>query len=237
MHQHVSRVCIHLRFVNTYRRNRKLRASNVNVVNYVLILTFFSLILGSLESLEESDVATNGRCTTPRLQPPKKETSGTPYRNNRFGFRQANAIRPASVGLQPKINDFDNIINNNMNNNTNNYKLTNNLNTNNKRRSKSASATSRLTTLLSSNGSSAHQQHQQQLEFEHHKYQNPKINAFNPEYVRSNNQTSNASMNSHLHYQHHQQQKQYSNLTQQQQQPQYQHYTTVIDSELHTNKM
>lgn len=39
----------------------------------------------------------NGR-TTPRLTPPRKESTGGPYRSIRFGFRQSNAVRPASTG-------------------------------------------------------------------------------------------------------------------------------------------
>ncbi|XP_055601549.1 probable serine/threonine-protein kinase nek3 [Uranotaenia lowii] len=91
--------------------------------------------------------ATTGR-STPRLQPPKKDTYGAPYRSNRFGFRSTNVVRPASAGLQPKtLTDCDkqlHSINNNNNNNNNNHTTNNNNNnvyiTTDKRRSKSASA-------------------------------------------------------------------------------------------------
>lgn len=68
---------------------------------------------GSIDSLTENEQT--GR-TTPRLLPPKKDASGVPYRPNRFGFRQSNIVRPASVGLTPKIAENDcnsNIQNNN----------------------------------------------------------------------------------------------------------------------------
>lgn len=68
---------------------------------------------GSIDSLNENEQT--GR-TTPRLVPPKKDASGVPYRPNRFGFRQANIVRPASAGLTPKIAENDcnsNIKNNN----------------------------------------------------------------------------------------------------------------------------
>ncbi|XP_059615431.1 uncharacterized protein LOC132260991 isoform X3 [Phlebotomus argentipes] len=74
---------------------------------------------GSRDSLDEA--IQTGR-STPRLSAPKKETAGTNYRSTRFGFRQSNAVRPASTGLTPKFADFDS-----------------NSNTTDKRRSKSAS--------------------------------------------------------------------------------------------------
>lgn len=52
--------------------------------------------------------------TTPRLTPPRKESTGAPYRSIRFGFRQANAVRPASTGLGPKVAIFDTVSNNNV---------------------------------------------------------------------------------------------------------------------------
>lgn len=51
--------------------------------------------------------------TTPRLTPPRKESTGAPYRSIRFGFRHANVVRPASTGLNPKITDCDTGPNNN----------------------------------------------------------------------------------------------------------------------------
>ncbi|XP_037045695.1 probable serine/threonine-protein kinase DDB_G0278845 isoform X4 [Bradysia coprophila] len=51
--------------------------------------------------------------TTPRLTPPRKESTGAPYRSIRFGFRQANVVRPASTGLNPKITNCDTAPNNN----------------------------------------------------------------------------------------------------------------------------
>ena len=73
-----------------------------------------------MESINDKNDIT-GR-STPRLLPPKKETSGVQHRTNRFGFRQTNVVRPASAGLTPIIQEFDNsnIINNNNNNNNNN---------------------------------------------------------------------------------------------------------------------
>lgn len=50
--------------------------------------------------------------TTPRLTPPRKESTGAPYRSIRFGFRQANVVRPASTGLNPK--NCDTVSNNNV---------------------------------------------------------------------------------------------------------------------------
>lgn len=98
-----------------------------------------------------------------RLKASKKEQT----RSNRFGFRQANTVRPASVGPLPKHADLDgsdsagtgggvgggrtqfnafeeNIVNNNNNNNTTaNNTTTTTGGDNLKRRSKSASATTR----------------------------------------------------------------------------------------------
>lgn len=71
----------------------------------------FHLFLGSMDSLNENEQVM-GR-TTPRLLPPKKDSSGIPYRPNRFGFRQTNIVRPASVGLTPKITtEYDSSNNN-----------------------------------------------------------------------------------------------------------------------------
>uniref|UniRef100_A0A182PKR8 Uncharacterized protein n=1 Tax=Anopheles epiroticus TaxID=199890 RepID=A0A182PKR8_9DIPT len=100
---------------------------------------------GSIESVDDTGpgrTASTGR-STPRLQPAKKDSHGAPYRSNRFGFRTNNIVRPASVGLQPRVaNDFDKhstITNNNnsihTNNNNNNVYVVND-----KRRSKSASS-------------------------------------------------------------------------------------------------
>lgn len=88
-----------------------------------------------------NDKETTGR-STPRLQPSKRDQiSGVAGRSNRFGFRQ-NTVRPASVGLTPRFNDYDNVNNNSGNTSITN---TNSLSSNgsDKRRSKSASATSR----------------------------------------------------------------------------------------------
>ncbi|XP_058066173.1 uncharacterized protein LOC131215794 [Anopheles bellator] len=91
----------------------------------------------------EDRSSSTGR-STPRLQPAKKDSHGAPYRSNRFGFRTNNIVRPASVGLQPRVaNDLDK---NSNNNNNNNVHPNNNNNNNNvyvvadKRRSKSASS-------------------------------------------------------------------------------------------------
>ncbi|XP_052892575.1 uncharacterized protein LOC128300526 isoform X1 [Anopheles moucheti] len=119
---------------------------------------------GSIESVDDTGGggvgrnASNGR-TTPRLQPAKKDSHGAPYRSNRFGFRTNNIVRPASVGLQPRVaNDFDK-----HSSNTNNNSIhTNNNNNNNvyvvsdKRRSKSASsAASARTTFTPLSGTTA----------------------------------------------------------------------------------
>lgn len=102
---------------------------SVDVVIHSILLLFS---IGSLDSLQNNKLATTGA----RLKPPKKDA----IRSNRFGFRQANTVRPASVGLTPKHGDFDgssaaddaaeNIVNNNASDMV-------------KRRSKSASATTR----------------------------------------------------------------------------------------------
>uniref|UniRef100_A0A182WL66 Uncharacterized protein n=1 Tax=Anopheles minimus TaxID=112268 RepID=A0A182WL66_9DIPT len=120
---------------------------------------------GSIESVDDTSGSTGrntstGR-TTPRLQPAKKDSHGAPYRSNRFGFRTNNIVRPASVGLQPRVaNDFDKHSSNNNNNNNNIH--TNNNNNNNvyvvsdKRRSKSASsAASARTTFTPLTGTTA----------------------------------------------------------------------------------
>lgn len=56
---------------------------------------------------------------TPKLTPPRKESTGAPYRSIRFGFRQTNAVRPASTGLHPTVATFENVSNNNNNNSGN----------------------------------------------------------------------------------------------------------------------
>uniref|UniRef100_A0A182K6M8 Uncharacterized protein n=1 Tax=Anopheles christyi TaxID=43041 RepID=A0A182K6M8_9DIPT len=99
---------------------------------------------GSIESVDETGpvrTASTGR-STPRLQPAKKDSHGAPYRSNRFGFRTNNIVRPASVGLQPRVaNDFDkHSSNNNNNTQTNNNNNNNVYVVNDKRRSKSASS-------------------------------------------------------------------------------------------------
>lgn len=92
-----------------------------------------SILFPGYES--SNDKETIGR-STPRLQPAKRDQiTGAVSRSNRFGFRQ-NTVRPASVGLTPKINDFDNV-----NNNTSAAIA----DAADKRRSKSASATARTT--------------------------------------------------------------------------------------------
>lgn len=55
------------------------------------------------------------RLSTPKLTPPRKESTGGPYRSIRFGFRQANAVRPASTGLNPTVATYENASNNNGN--------------------------------------------------------------------------------------------------------------------------
>ncbi|EAA11104.5 AGAP005803-PA [Anopheles gambiae str. PEST] len=111
---------------------------------------------GSVESVDDTSggvmgpgrtAASTGR-STPRLQPAKKDSNGAPYRSNRFGFRTNNIVRPASVGLQPRVaNDFDkhSSTTTHTNNNNNNIHAHNNNNNNvyvvnDKRRSKSASS-------------------------------------------------------------------------------------------------
>ncbi|XP_053676827.1 mucin-4 [Anopheles nili] len=104
---------------------------------------------GSIESVEDEGGTGAGRNgntgrTTPRLQPPRKDSHGAPYRSNRFGFRSNNIVRPASVGLQPRVaNDLDKQsanINNNNNIHTNNNNNNNVYVVGDKRRSKSASS-------------------------------------------------------------------------------------------------
>lgn len=65
-----------------------------------------------LENNNSDKESATGR-TTPRLQPPKRDQAqvATYARGNRFGFRQ-NVVRPASSGIQPKFNEFDNVNNN-----------------------------------------------------------------------------------------------------------------------------
>lgn len=64
---------------------------------------------GGLDLISDRE---SGR-TTPRLTPPRKESTGGPYRSIRFGFRQANVVRPASTGLNPKMTNCDTVSNNN----------------------------------------------------------------------------------------------------------------------------
>ncbi|XP_062710499.1 serine-rich adhesin for platelets isoform X5 [Aedes albopictus] len=95
--------------------------------------------MGSVDAAADDGTTKATGRSTPRLQPPKKDSHGAPYRNNRFGFRSTNVVRPASAGLQPKtITDYDKQHSNNNNNihttNNNNVYITD------KRRSKSASA-------------------------------------------------------------------------------------------------
>lgn len=114
---------------------------NATVISNPGVDGIFSDKNGNMGSADQADDGTNkatGR-STPRLQPPKKDSHGAPYRNNRFGFRSSNVVRPASAGLQPKtITDYDKQHSNNNNNihttNNNNVYITD------KRRSKSASA-------------------------------------------------------------------------------------------------
>uniref|UniRef100_A0A182NJJ0 Uncharacterized protein n=1 Tax=Anopheles dirus TaxID=7168 RepID=A0A182NJJ0_9DIPT len=152
---------------------------------------------GSVESVDDTggrNASSTGR-STPRLQPPKKDSHGAPYRSNRFGFRTNNIVRPASVGLQPRVaNDFDK---HSSNNNNNNSVHTNNNNNNNvyvvsdKRRSKSASSAASArttftplptTTAPNATGTTGHGAslalHQQALHRPQPKYQAPhtKIN-------------------------------------------------------------
>ncbi|XP_035917213.1 mucin-19 isoform X4 [Anopheles stephensi] len=117
---------------------------------------------GSIESVDDGGGGgrntSTGR-TTPRLQPAKKDSHGAPYRSNRFGFRTNNIVRPASVGLQPRVaNDLDK---HSSNTNNNNIHTSNNNNNNvyvvsDKRRSKSASsAASARTTFTPLSGTAA----------------------------------------------------------------------------------
>lgn len=102
-----------------------------------------------MDSLQNDSKATAG----PRLKAPKKEAA----RSNRFGFRQANTVRPASVGPLPKHADLDGetggtitrtnherSVEENVVNNNNNTTTTNSVGGDAaKRRSKSASASTR----------------------------------------------------------------------------------------------
>lgn len=70
-------------------------------------------------SIDTSTESRNSkRSSTPKLTPPRKESTGGPYRSIRFGFRQGNAVRPASTGLNPSVTTYDNASNNNGNNTT-----------------------------------------------------------------------------------------------------------------------
>lgn len=62
-----------------------------------------------------SEVREPKRLSTPKLTPPRKESTGGPYRSIRFGYRQANAVRPASTGLSPTMVNYENVSNNNGN--------------------------------------------------------------------------------------------------------------------------
>lgn len=63
-------------------------------------------LVESFDALDEN----TGR-STPRLSPPKKESTGGPYRSTRFGFR---LNRPASTGISVSKNvSSENVINNN----------------------------------------------------------------------------------------------------------------------------
>lgn len=75
-------------------------------VYFMAVFFYFS---GSTDSLDERET---GR-TTPRLTPPRKESTGAPYRSIRFGFRQGNIVRPASVGLKPTDTTYETASNNN----------------------------------------------------------------------------------------------------------------------------
>lgn len=113
----------------------------------------FTILSDSSDLTDDITTKASGR-STPRLQPPKKDSHGGPYRNNRFGFRSNNVIRPASVGLQPKaLADCDkqHSSNNNNINATNN----NNVYVTDKRRSKSAPSAASARTIFT-------QQQQQQ---------------------------------------------------------------------------
>ncbi|XP_038114955.1 uncharacterized protein LOC6031081 isoform X8 [Culex quinquefasciatus] len=117
---------------------------NATVISNPGVDGIFSDKNGNMGLASDDKSSATGR-STPRLQPPKKDSHGAPYRNNRFGFRSTNVVRPASVGLQPKtIADCDKQHSNNNNNynNNNNIHTTNNNNVyiTDKRRSKSASA-------------------------------------------------------------------------------------------------
>uniref|UniRef100_A0A1Q3G1T7 Uncharacterized protein n=1 Tax=Culex tarsalis TaxID=7177 RepID=A0A1Q3G1T7_CULTA len=117
---------------------------NATVISNPGVEGIFSDKNGNMGLASDDKSSATGR-STPRLQPPKKDSHGAPYRNNRFGFRSTNVVRPASVGLQPKtIADCDkqHSNNNHNNNNNNNIHTTNNNNVyiTDKRRSKSASA-------------------------------------------------------------------------------------------------
>ncbi|XP_062552564.1 uncharacterized protein LOC134217768 isoform X4 [Armigeres subalbatus] len=112
---------------------------NATVISNPGVDGIFSDKNGNMDQTDDGATKSTGR-STPRLQPPKKDSHGAPYRNNRFGFRSTNVVRPASAGLQPKTItiDYDKQHSNNNNNihtaNNNNVYITD------KRRSKSASA-------------------------------------------------------------------------------------------------
>lgn len=74
----------------------------------------------SLETFDSISDKSTGR-TTPKLIPPKKESTGTPYRSTRFGFR---LNRPSSTGITSQNNsNCDNVINNNVTENKLNGKF------------------------------------------------------------------------------------------------------------------
>lgn len=50
---------------------------------------------------------------------PKESTSTSGAKANRFGFKTAYSVRPASTGITPKVTDFSEV-NDNMENNNNN---------------------------------------------------------------------------------------------------------------------
>lgn len=81
----------------------------------------FCILVESFDMISDKD--STGR-STPRLTPPKKESSGGPYRSTRFGFRKSNIIRPASTGItSTKISNYDNVANNNNNKVDGNFDL------------------------------------------------------------------------------------------------------------------
>ncbi|XP_055632106.1 uncharacterized protein LOC129771963 isoform X3 [Toxorhynchites rutilus septentrionalis] len=164
-------------------KEKAAESDNATVISNPGVNGIFSDKNGNMDSTELIDDDTtkaSGR-STPRLQPPKKDSHGGPYRNNRFGFRSNNVIRPASVGLQPKtLADCDKQHSSNNYNNNNNINATNNNNVyvTDKRRSKSAPS-----------AASARTNHTSQLQAPSHHIQHGALHRPQPKYQSSANAT------------------------------------------------